>query len=168
MFAGMIVGAALVVAVLLLSSSAVQVFSGKRQYLGLSIVGLLIAGATGAIVIGFSQDASDEQLPNSGLSLAEIAQASSMLQGTDPNSASVRRVASVPSLIDGLKVRLEADPSNASGWALLAQSYAFVGDAEQSEFALSKAVELGLSEADLRQRVDGARREPHADLGVRW
>jgi cytochrome c-type biogenesis protein CcmH len=74
------------------------------------------------------------------------------------------RVASVPSLIDGLESRLASEPDNASGWALLAQSYAFVGNTDGANEAMRRAVDLGLDEADLRQRVQSARRDAHAGL----
>ena len=48
------------------------------------------------------------------------------------------------------------------GWALLAQSYAFVGDTAGAERALQHAVELGADEQALRARVQAARREPEA------
>ena len=46
------------------------------------------------------------------------------------------------------------------GWALLAQSYAFVGDTDGAERALQRAVELGVDEQGLRARVQAARRDP--------
>jgi cytochrome c-type biogenesis protein CcmH len=67
-------------------------------------------------------------------------------------------------LIDGLKLRLAADPNDARGWALLAQSYAFIGQADLAEQAISHAVALGLDESDLRGRVASAQRSPHAGL----
>jgi cytochrome c-type biogenesis protein CcmH/NrfG len=73
-----------------------------------------------------------------------------------------QQVAGIPSLISGLEQRLELQPDDPKGWALLAQSYAFVGQSELAETALRRAVELGMSEADLRTRVESARRVPHA------
>jgi len=61
--------------------------------------------------------------------------------------------ASVDQLIGGLEQRLENNPTDSKGWALLAQSYAFLGDAERAESALMRAVELGLDEDELRDRV---------------
>jgi cytochrome c-type biogenesis protein CcmH len=66
-------------------------------------------------------------------------------------------VAPVESLIAGLAARLENEPDDAKGWALLSQSYAFLGDTAHAESALAKAVALGLDEAELRQRVAMAR-----------
>lgn len=74
--------------------------------------------------------------------------------GADQNAKSV---APVESLIDGLVRRLDAEPGDAKGWALLAQSYAFLGNLEHAESALARAVELGLDENDLRRRIDAAR-----------
>lgn len=73
-------------------------------------------------------------------------------------------VAPVAALIGGLESRLAAGPADPKGWALLAQSYAFVGRTEDSERAIARAVELGFDEAALRARVAGATREtPHGD-----
>ena len=56
---------------------------------------------------------------------------------------------------------MAAQPDDANGWALLAQSYAFMGNMEAAEKAVQKAVSLGVDEKALRARVDGARRNPH-------
>jgi cytochrome c-type biogenesis protein CcmH len=68
------------------------------------------------------------------------------------------QVGSVPSLIGGLERRLAEQPNDAPGWALLAQSYAFLGDTAAAEAALRKAADLGMDEAALRARVEGATR----------
>lgn len=73
----------------------------------------------------------------------------------------ISEVAPVDSLVSGLEQRLAKQPDDAGGWALLAQSYAFMGNASAADGALQKAVALGLDEATLRARVDGARRDPH-------
>ena len=66
--------------------------------------------------------------------------------------------ASVDSLIGGLEKRLAAEPEDSAGWALLAQSYAFVANREGAETALQRAVALGVDEATLRERVQSAQR----------
>ena len=70
-------------------------------------------------------------------------------------------VAPVASLIGGLEQRLAAQPDDANGWALLAQSYSFMGDFAAAEKAVAKAVALGIDEQALRAKVDGAKRDPH-------
>ena len=79
-----------------------------------------------------------------------------------PVAAAPTNVAPVGDLITGLEARLEQNPSDVKGWALLAQSYAFIADADGTEIALEKAVALGFDEADLRQRIELASRSPHA------
>lgn len=74
---------------------------------------------------------------------------------------------SVQSLIGGLEARLTANPADAQGWALLAQSYAFVGDTAGAERAVQHAVELGMDETSLRERVRLARREVHPTNWIR-
>jgi cytochrome c-type biogenesis protein CcmH/NrfG len=74
------------------------------------------------------------------------------------NSATT--AAPVAELIGGLEARLANAPNDAKGWALLAQSYAFVGDVAAAEHALQRAVALGADEQTLRERVQAARRGP--------
>ena len=79
----------------------------------------------------------------------------------DSAGASGTRVAPVDSLVGGLQERLAKEPNDAKGWALLAQSYSFMGDAAGAEDAVKKAVALGFDEQGLRERVIGAARGPH-------
>jgi cytochrome c-type biogenesis protein CcmH len=71
------------------------------------------------------------------------------------------QAAPVSSLVGGLEQRLAAQPNDADGWALLAQSYAFMGDAAAADGAIKKAAALGVDERELRARVDSAMRGPH-------
>jgi cytochrome c-type biogenesis protein CcmH len=71
------------------------------------------------------------------------------------------QVAPIPSLLSGLEARLAANPNDANGWALLAQSYAFVGEFAKAEEAQARAVALGTDEQTLRERVNLAKRDPH-------
>lgn len=73
-------------------------------------------------------------------------------------AAGVRNAAPVQSLIGGLEARLESNPDDAKGWALLAQSYAFVGDSAGAERAMQRAVALGMDATALRERVERATR----------
>jgi hypothetical protein len=68
------------------------------------------------------------------------------------------RAAPVESLVDGLEARLTAQPNDAGGWALLAQSYAYTADEERAEQAVQRAVALGFDELALRERVASAER----------
>lgn len=68
------------------------------------------------------------------------------------------QAAPVSSLIGGLEERLAASPEDASGWGLLAQSYAFMGDAAAADRAVRKAVALGVNEQELRARIADAMR----------
>lgn len=64
-----------------------------------------------------------------------------------------QRLPSVPAMISQLEERLDAEPADAKGWSLLAKSYAYVGDANGAETAISKAVSLGMEESALRAQV---------------
>jgi cytochrome c-type biogenesis protein CcmH/NrfG len=83
-----------------------------------------------------------------------------MAQLSDDESGAVQ-AAPVSSLVGGLEKRLAAQPDDVRGWALLAQSYAFIGDAAAADRAVRKAVALGTDEQELRSRVDAAMRGPH-------
>lgn len=76
-----------------------------------------------------------------------------------PASRASATPGTVGSLVGGLEAKLAANPDDVSGWALLAQSYAFIGDTEGTERAIAHAVALGFDEQDLRGRVDHARRD---------
>jgi hypothetical protein len=71
------------------------------------------------------------------------------------------QAAPISSLVGGLERRLAAQPDDVDGWALLAQSYAFMGDAAAADGAIKKAIALGMDEQALRARVDTALRGQH-------
>jgi hypothetical protein len=71
------------------------------------------------------------------------------------------QIASVESMIRGLEARLAAQPNDANGWALLAQSYAYTADDAALERAVKRAVELGVDEQSLRERIAGAKPSVH-------
>ena len=104
--------------------------------------------------------------PSMGTAEKELARAPVLNQavradeaGRDGNAAT--QVAPVSSLVGGLEKRLAAQPDDVEGWALLAQSYAFMGDAAAADGALKRAVSLGMDEQSLRARIDTAMRGPH-------
>jgi hypothetical protein len=70
--------------------------------------------------------------------------------------------APVPDLIGGLETRLASEPNDAKGWALLAQSYAFVGDTAGAERAFARAIALGFDAQALRARMRSAERPAEA------
>jgi hypothetical protein len=76
-----------------------------------------------------------------------------------PRTSSTIEAPPVASLIDGLESRLLHEPDDAKGWALLAQSYAFIGNERAAERALGRALELGMDEQALREKVVVAARE---------
>jgi cytochrome c-type biogenesis protein CcmH len=140
-----------------------------RGTIAFSVVCALIAGIAVWLVHLQGEAGPSSGFANSDVSMQEIARASSALRSPATQSAQVsteqgKQVASVPSLIGGLEKRLEANPDDPSGWALLAQSYAFTGQPDKAESAVQRAVGLGFDEAELRRRVDGAQRDPHVGI----
>jgi cytochrome c-type biogenesis protein CcmH len=75
------------------------------------------------------------------------------------------QAAPVESLVSGLEARLAAQPNDAEGWSLLAQSYAYTSNEEAVERAIRRAVELGVDESTLRDRVA---RAGHRAQPVDW
>jgi cytochrome c-type biogenesis protein CcmH/NrfG len=158
---GMLVGAAsFVIAVvawkLLQSANRTQ-----RNFIGAGALAVIVAGSAVKVVIDKN---AGPTVPAGVLpQWQDIAVAASSLSVVETESAQgSMQVASVPSLLSGLEQRLQSNPDDAKGWALLAQSYAFVGQPELADQAVAHAVSLGLDESDLRQRVAGAARKPHA------
>lgn len=68
-----------------------------------------------------------------------------------PNSQSISSVASVSSLLDGLKERLQLDPDDAGGWLLLARSYEHLGSRREAIAAYEHASSLGKSDPVLEK-----------------
>jgi hypothetical protein len=71
------------------------------------------------------------------------------------------KAAPVQSLVSGLEARLAAEPNDGNGWALLAQSYAYMADKEAVDNAVKRAVALGVDEQALRERVNRAMQSAH-------
>ncbi len=57
-----------------------------------------------------------------------------------------KRIASIASLVDGLKQRLQKEPGDVKGWVLLAKSYHHIGDWHEAAKAAAKARELGYTD----------------------
>lgn len=88
-----------------------------------------------------------------------VAPASPLVKrAVETTTAAAAQAASVESLVGGLEARLAANPSDANGWVLLAQSYAYTANAVAVENAVRRAVELGVDESSLRERVERAQR----------
>jgi hypothetical protein len=166
MLAGMIVGATLVIALLLLSSLRNLEATEGRGIRIVAVAGIAIGGIAAALAFGIDRTeiAAPESFGSSDISWADVERVTSNLREPGPAAGTAMQAASIPSLLRGLEQRLEAEPGDAPGWALLAQSYAFVGQAERAEQALGRAIDLGFDEGELRQRVASATRDPHADL----
>lgn len=95
-------------------------------------------------------------------------------RGAAPRTAQTQASASgveappISDLVTGLEARLAAAPDDANGWALLAQTYAFLGNSAGVERAIEHAVALGVDESALRARVQSATRDtPHPTNWIR-
>jgi len=144
---------------------------GFKNYLSLALLVAWITGIGAQLIEGrFGTGGAKD----TGLHNDRMWQAMSAL-GPDPwdNSGSgtergamtagpVREVDSVASLIGRLESRLETGPDDAKGWALLAQSYAFLGRADEAAAAAERAVALGFDESSLDTRLTAAARDSRA------
>ncbi|HVY65620.1 MAG TPA: hypothetical protein VHH11_12435 [Gammaproteobacteria bacterium] len=167
-------GTVLAVAVAAVGVLAWRLLAARRMAIGnfVGVIGLCVwlAGVSVALLMDRAPQGRSELVRSMG-SLAWPVATQSPLVPAPPRSAPVTsasasagRVASVESLIGKLEARLAAEPNDASGWALLAQSYAYTDDDASLERAIKRAVELGVDEAELRQRVAGARPSAHPGL----
>lgn len=94
----------------------------------------------------------------SGSEVAWSAAAQIASPAAPSGQSGAKAVGSVESFIAPLEARLAKAPGDAAGWALLAQSYAFVGDEAGVEKAEARAVALGIDRKDLEQRIAAVRR----------
>ena len=134
----------------------------KRRLTLANSIGLVALGLwAGAVAVKLYVDHAEDEsarVARSGASIAwPIREPLPTLPPASTTTAAVP-AASVDSLIGGLEKRLAAEPEDSAGWALLAQSYAFVANREGAETALQRAVALGVDEATLRERVQSAQR----------
>jgi cytochrome c-type biogenesis protein CcmH len=138
-----------------------MVFTSKIR---IAATALVVAAVAGAIKVHFDRSDAPERSPVAALGDIAWPQDDAVLDTVSRRDApaALRQVPTVDSLVGGLERRLAEQPDDARGWALLAQSYAFMGNSVAADGALLRAVALGVDEATLRARVDGARRSPHA------
>lgn len=163
----MFLGVALVVFAAAVMTIAVWLIKSKRMSpgnsIGAGVVLLWLAGSAAKV-------AHDRQGPGD-----EVSAMLQSMQGVNwsadssapaAQSSATSSVAPVASLISGLEARLAEQPNDAKGWALLAQSYSFVGNTAAAERATERALALGFDEDELRNRVDAASRESHPAISM--
>jgi len=145
---------------------------GARSYAGVAVLFLWTLGVV--FKVGLDRVA-DPLAQGNAIDMARAVQASAWAEQDAPvlrpapSDATTRgeaqgQVAPIESLVGGLEARLAENPDDVNGWVLLAQSYAFLGDESQVEHAVQRAVALGVDEATLRDRINLAKREPHANI----
>jgi len=137
---------------------------GRRDWIAASVVFVWCAGTGAKMYLDSAAQTSEADPLAAALMLGPI-----QGPGTAIATPSAKREAlpSVATLIGGLEERLEREPADPKGWALLAQSYAFIGNTAAAEQAIVHAVEFGANESELRARVDGASRDAHPEAAGR-
>lgn len=73
------------------------------------------------------------------------------------------KVASVDSLVDGLRQRLEAEPNDVKGWVLLSKSYHLLERWDDAKYAMDKAKALGY-EGEAKPLNDNNNLMPNDDI----
>lgn len=129
------------------------------NWVGVVGLGLWLVGVSIVWLAERTQPSADAEPVESLASLAWPGTTPSRLA---PDDAAVRGAGvtapPVESLVAGLEARLAEQPNDAEGWTLLAQSYAYTSNEEAVERAVRRAVELGVDETMLRDRVASAKR----------
>lgn len=133
----------------------------RRHWAGASLLGLWLAGVGGKFLFDAAAGRASANPADSVPSVAwpgPRASADGASTAPSPVTAASTRdgkpvVGSVESMIAPLKARLEKHPRDPKGWALLAQSYAYVGDDADAEQAIARAAAQGVDAKALRARV---------------
>jgi cytochrome c-type biogenesis protein CcmH len=137
-------------------ATAVRVANGRGLWLFSTVFVVLLAAAgyawkgTPAFVGGTPPQVA-AAVPAQGAPGEAVAQApgdAANSAGSDVLPGGMQRDQFVP-MVEGLKKRLESEPDNAVGWAMLARSYALLGDVPQSVAAFDKATKLAPNDAAL-------------------
>ena len=108
-------------------------------FVPLTVFGLYaLLGSPGAI----TAESSNEHFANGSSSFAD-------------NGQPARTLASVDSMVDGLKAKLEVEPDDAGGWLLLARSYHHLKRHAEALVAYERAQALGKSDVNLEAFLFG-------------
>jgi hypothetical protein len=131
--------------------------------IGLAALTLWAGAVAVKLYVDHAEEKTERLVPTAG-SIAWPLREPLPLSPSTAGAGAPVQAAPVESLIGGLAARLAAAPEDSAGWALLAQSYAFVSNSEAAETAVQRAVALGVDETTLRARVQSAqRRAPPVD-----
>jgi hypothetical protein len=163
-------GTVLAVAVAAVGAFAWWLLRERRMplgnFIGVIALAVWLVGVGVALMLDRAPQGRSELVRSMGSVAWPVAQQSPLVPRpvapTPPSAASDNgRVASVDSLIGKLEARLAAQPNDANGWALLAESYAYTANSAGVNRAVARAVALGVDEQSLRARVNDAKRSAH-------
>jgi cytochrome c-type biogenesis protein CcmH len=142
-------GLAIAMSIAAIGIVAIPRFSGKPRF---SAATLLPSVLIPLIALGiYSQLGSPDALSVNG-SRADRSQVGT---NSSNGSKSNKGTASVASLVDGLKERLEQEPNDADGWILLARSYEHIGRRAEAVAAYDNAKSLGKTDPTLDASLSG-------------
>lgn len=160
MLIGILIGSALTATAIAALRLLRHVPARTRHWVGAITVAVWVAGAGAKIHIDRTNADSTDEFLEAARSV-DWSEPPTRGAGTDAGI----QADSVASLVGGLEAKLAAQPDDAKGWALLAQSYANLGEIDEAEKAIARAVALGVDEQALRDRVRLATRDTHS---VNW
>lgn len=128
---------------------AIPLFSGQPRFSAATILPSVLIPLI-ALGIYLKLGSPDAVSTTSGA--ADRGQVSTSSASGDRSS---KGTASVASLVDGLKERLEQEPNDADGWILLARSYEHIGRRSEATAAYDRAKALGKSDPTLEKSLSG-------------
>ena len=144
----------LIVTMLVFAIAVVAVPLGNGKPL-LSTPGILVAVAIPAVTLALYAFLGSPDAATADFGQARRAQFESYPAS---NSRSGKSAASVASLVDGLKHRLDREPNDSGGWLLLARSYQHLGHHDEASFAYERARSLGKTDLEFEKLLRGASR----------
>jgi tetratricopeptide (TPR) repeat protein len=127
----------------------IPLFSGKPRFSAATIVPSVLIPL---VALGiYSKLGSPDAIFTQGNSADRTRTATSSANSANPSKGT----ASVASLVDGLKERLEREPNDADGWILLARSYEHIGRRSEAIAAYDRAKSLGKTDETLDESLSG-------------
>ena len=128
---------------------AIPLFSGKPRFSAATILPSVLIPL---IALGiYSKLGSPDAVSAKGSATNRSQVSTNSADSSQSNNGS----ASVASLVDGLKQRLEQEPNDPDGWILLARSYEHIGRRSEAIAAYDRAKSLGKSDPTLDKSLSG-------------
>ena len=142
-------GLAIAMSIAAIGIVAIPLFSGKSRFSAATILPSVLIPL---LALGIYSKLGSPDAVSARSSSADRSQVST---NSANNGQSKKGTASVASLVDGLKERLEQEPNDADGWILLARSYEHIGHRTEAIAAYDHAKSLGKTDPTLDKSLSG-------------